>query len=255
MTKGAATAYSSGAVRSSMRRRSRSQKGGTGKSTLTRALAAIVAHAGLNVRIADLGPQQNTVIEWEKLRKDNNLAPIRVEAYDELVEAIESGEEGELLILDTPAHGPLDTDPRSGRRPRCATIERQRELLARRVPKERLGLALCRTSSEREEGVARPYLKAAGYEVLPGSNPEKFGESARCLQLTQRQFRSTLCTPALFSGVLPTASITPQGRPSYRHLSVCGLCPSCAVRFRVSRDGSTAVCKIVASNAPGARSS
>ena len=52
-----------------------SQKGGTGKSTLARALAAIVAHVGLSVRIADLDPLQNTVIEWEKLRQDS-FSPI-----------------------------------------------------------------------------------------------------------------------------------------------------------------------------------
>ena len=60
-----------------------SQKGGTGKSTLARALAAIVAHAGLAVRIADLDPQQSTVIEWEKLRHDTKLAPIPVEAFND----------------------------------------------------------------------------------------------------------------------------------------------------------------------------
>src|SRR6266571_1566817 len=86
-----------------------SQKGGTGKSTLARALAAIVAHAGLSVRIADLDPLQNTVIEWEKLRRDSTLAPIRVEAFDSPAEAIASGEEGELLILDTAAHASRET--------------------------------------------------------------------------------------------------------------------------------------------------
>jgi chromosome partitioning protein len=45
-----------------------SQKGGTGKSTLARALGAVVAHAGLKVRIADLDPQQHTVLEWERTR-------------------------------------------------------------------------------------------------------------------------------------------------------------------------------------------
>src|SRR5437660_7375259 len=86
-----------------------SQKGGTGKSTLARALAAIVAHAGLSVRIADLDPLQNTVIEWEKLRHDSKLAPIRVEAFDDPTEAIATAKEGELLILDTPAHADRET--------------------------------------------------------------------------------------------------------------------------------------------------
>ncbi|MGE3697928.1 MAG: AAA family ATPase [Hyphomicrobiaceae bacterium] len=164
-----------------------SQKGGTGKSTLARALAAIVAHAGLAVRIADLDPQQSTVIEWEKLRHDTKLAPIPVEAFDEPQEAIASGEEGELLILDTPAHADHKTlaaaeeadlvvQPSSGSvddlRPAVLVFN---ELVARGVPKTRLVVALCRVTGEREEAAARAYLKAAGYEVLPGSIPEKLG--------------------------------------------------------------------------------
>jgi chromosome partitioning protein len=164
-----------------------SQKGGTGKSTLARALAAIVAHAGLNVRIADLDPQQNTVIEWEKLRHDSKLAPIRVEAFDDPVEAIESGEEGELLILDTPAHADHKTLTAAANvdlvvQPSSGSVDDMRpavlvfnELIARGMPKDRLVMALSRVTGEREEAVARAYLEAAGYDVLPGSIPEKFG--------------------------------------------------------------------------------
>lgn len=163
-----------------------SQKGGTGKSTLARALAAIVAHAGLAVRVADLDPQQNTVIEWEKLRQDSKLAPIRVEAFDDAATAIASSEEGELLILDTPAHASRETlatakcadlivQPSSGSvddlRPAVLVFN---ELVAAGVPKDRLVVALCRVTGEREEDTARAYLKAGGYEVLPGSIPERF---------------------------------------------------------------------------------
>ena len=162
-----------------------SQKGGTGKSTLARALAAIVVHAELSVRIADLDPLQNTVIEWEKLRHDSKLAPIRVDAFEDPRDAIASAEEGELLILDTPAHASRETlaavadadlivQPSSGSvddlRPAVLVFN---ELVARGVEKERLVIALCRTTGEREEAIARAYLKAAGYEVLPGSIPEK----------------------------------------------------------------------------------
>src|SRR5439155_14884682 len=48
------------------------------------------------------------------------------------------------------------------------------ELVAAGVPKDRLVVALCRVTGEREEDTARSYLRAAGYEVLPGSIPEKF---------------------------------------------------------------------------------
>ena len=44
-----------------------SQKGGVGKSSLTRALAVTLARGGMKVLVADLDPQQGTVIEWAKL--------------------------------------------------------------------------------------------------------------------------------------------------------------------------------------------
>jgi chromosome partitioning protein len=162
-----------------------SQKGGTGKSTLARALAAIVAHAGLSVRIADLDPLQSTVIEWEKLRKDSKLAPIRVEAFDDPGKALASAQDGELLILDTPAHASRATLEAAARadlivQPSSGSVDDLRptvlvfnELVAAGVPKDRLVVALCRVSGEREEETAQAYLKAAGYEVLPGSIPEK----------------------------------------------------------------------------------
>src|SRR6266446_6926710 len=81
-----------------------SQKGGVGKSTLARALGAVVAYAGLKVRIADLDAQQETVLEWDKTRQQNKLEPILVEAFDTAAEAIASAEDDELLIIDAPAH-------------------------------------------------------------------------------------------------------------------------------------------------------
>src|SRR5262249_39381737 len=82
-----------------------SQKGGTGKSTLARALGAVVAHAGLKVKIADLDPEQETVLFWEKLRTENRGdPPISVEGFESATDAIASAEKDELLIIDAPAH-------------------------------------------------------------------------------------------------------------------------------------------------------
>ncbi len=82
-----------------------SQKGGTGKSTLARALGAVVAAAGLKVKIADLDPQQETVLEWERIREEKRSGPaLGVEAIDSAYDAIASAEDDELLIIDAPAH-------------------------------------------------------------------------------------------------------------------------------------------------------
>src|SRR5215831_2684263 len=134
-----------------------SHKGGTGKSTLARALAAVVAHAGLKVRIADLDPQQETVLYWEKLRSEGHTdPPIAVEGFDSAADAIESAELDELLIIDAPAHatrGTLELAQAATLvvQPTGAGVDDLRpavllfhELLQAGVPKDRLVIALSR---------------------------------------------------------------------------------------------------------------
>ena len=163
-----------------------SQKGGTGKSTLARALGAVVAHAGLKVTIADLDPAQQTVLEWEKLRDENRAdPPISVEGFETAAEAIASAEDGELLIIDAPAHanrGTLEIAQAATLivQPTGASIDDLRpavllfhELVQAGIPKERLVMALCRILTEAEEDRARAYVAAAGYETLPGCIPER----------------------------------------------------------------------------------
>jgi len=141
-----------------------SQKGGTGKSTLARALGAVVAAAGLRVKIADLDPQQGTVLEWERIRKENSTSPpITVEAFDTAAEALASAENDELLIIDAPAHanrGTLEIAAAATLivQPSGASIDDLRpavllfhELVEAGIPRERLVVALCRILSEAEE--------------------------------------------------------------------------------------------------------
>src|SRR5688572_3288464 len=81
-----------------------SQKGGTGKSTLARALGAVVAGGSYKVTIADLDPSQDTVIEWDKLRDKNRLGPhINVQDFKTPALAIARADGDELLIVDMPS--------------------------------------------------------------------------------------------------------------------------------------------------------
>jgi len=163
-----------------------SQKGGTGKSTLARALGAVVAAADLKVRIADLDPQQKTVLEWEKLRQENSTNPaLTVEGFESAGEAIASAEDDELLIIDAPAHansGTLEIAQAATLivQPSGASIDDLRpavllfhELVDAGIPRERLVVALCRILTEAEEDMARGYMAKAGYDVLPGCIPER----------------------------------------------------------------------------------
>lgn len=163
-----------------------SQKGGVGKSTLARALAAVVAHAGLKVRIADLDPQQRTVIEWERARGENRLGPsLEVRAVTTVAQALSGMADDELLILDAPAGAgrrsleiaeaaDLIVQPTSGSlddlRPAVIFFH---ELVEAGILKERLAIAIARTLTPAEEDAARAYLAKTGYEVLAGAIPER----------------------------------------------------------------------------------
>jgi chromosome partitioning protein len=163
-----------------------SQKGGTGKSTLARALGAVVAHAGLKVRIADLDPQQHTVLEWERTRDHNRVAPtLDVSSFATVGQALAGADDDELVILDAPARASRRTQqiaeaadlvvqPSSGSlddlRPAVVLFH---ELVEAGIPRERLVFALCRTLTQAEDDAARTYLGKAGYAVLAGAIPER----------------------------------------------------------------------------------
>ena len=162
-----------------------SQKGGVGKSTLARALAAVGAY-GMRVRLADLDTQQATVVEWERTRKKNESGPsCEVVAYASAREAVAESPDVELLIIDAPAGANRETLEFAQLsdlivQPTGASADDLRpavllfhELVKAGIPRERLVGAICRVMSDTEEAAARGYLRAAGYDVLPGSIPER----------------------------------------------------------------------------------
>ena len=162
-----------------------SQKGGVGKSTLARALAAVCAQAELEVVLADLDPRQQTLVHWQKARTAQRVSPrLSVEPFDDVAEAIGRAEACDLLILDTP--GGVNDDTLSVARtahlivqPTGSTLDDLHptvllfhELVAAGIPKAHLVAALCRVLDDEEEAAARAYLEEAGYEVLAGFIPE-----------------------------------------------------------------------------------
>ena len=158
-----------------------SQKGGVGKSTLARALLAVAAHT-MKVRLADLDPQQGSVIAWERARRRHGSGPpCQVVPYATASEALGASADVDLLIIDTPArtsratleiarHSHLVVQPTGASAddliPAVLTFH---ELMKECVPKERMVVAVCRVLSEGEEDIVRAYVKDAGYDVLPGA--------------------------------------------------------------------------------------
>ena len=163
-----------------------SQKGGVGKSTLSRAVAREAAKENLAVKIADLDTQQGTSVNWHRRRLEANLEPIfSVEPYRTAKHAIAQATAYELFILDGPARtsgGTLDIANAADLivQPTGASLDDLEpailvfhELIKEKIPREKLVFALCRVGTEVEERECRNYIAQARYHVLDGCLYEK----------------------------------------------------------------------------------
>ena len=163
-----------------------SQKGGVGKSTLARGLAAIVAHAGPSVRVADIDPRQHTIISWERTRRENAVTPaLDVRGYASVTEALAEATDVELLIVDAPGYADRSTLEIAAAahlvvQPTGPSLDDLEpgvllfhELATAGIPAERLAFALCRTQNGEEEERARRYLAQTRFTTLPGALPER----------------------------------------------------------------------------------
>lgn len=162
-----------------------SQKGGGGKSTISRALAVELTKQKLRVLLADLDIQQKTSFEWSERRKRKNIKPVVNcqsfpyfsselinSNYDYLIidgpakiskESLEIAKVANLIIQ--PVRPSLDDlNP---------AIREFNGLFKAGITKNKLVFVLNAVSSLAEEKAAYNYLCQAGYEVLTFSLPEK----------------------------------------------------------------------------------
>lgn len=163
-----------------------SRKGGVGKSTLARALAAVAVRRGLNTTVADLDTDQHTSMRWLRLRERQGVVPpLVVRPYRDVDAAISGERDADLLIIDAPGHAPLATSEITSVahmviQPTSAcfddlqpAIDLFYKLAASGLPKSRLSIALSRMHDVEEEAAARAYVEVADFEVLPGATTER----------------------------------------------------------------------------------
>jgi chromosome partitioning protein len=163
-----------------------SQKGGVGKSTLSRGLAREAAKSGLAVKICDLDVQQGSCVDWHRRRLAEGVEPVfDCQAYRAAEPALAEASRFDMLIVDAPARASEATQKIAERsslvvQPTGAglddlipAVKLFHELVRAGVPKKRLVFALNNMSTEAEEAAARTYLTEAGYAVLDGSLPAK----------------------------------------------------------------------------------
>jgi len=163
-----------------------SQKGGVGKSTLARSLAVVAEGVGLRVRLADLDPQQRTLLRWLSAREKAAIKPVvDVAAFDNPLEALTCGQDIDLLVLDLPgqlkdsfaavaASAQLIVQPTSPSiddlHPGVLVFNALQRV---RIPRDRMAFALCRVLSDKEAETTRDYLHAQGYAVLRNAIHER----------------------------------------------------------------------------------
>ena len=163
-----------------------SQKGGVGKSTLSRALAREAAASGATVKLADLDTQQGTSTDWHRRRLEAGLEPVfSVESFKTAAQALKAAADQDVLVIDGPARASAATLEIARQasvvvQPTGASVDDLRpavltfhELVREGIPRNRLLFALCKIGTDAEEAEARAYLAQAGYEALPGSIPER----------------------------------------------------------------------------------
>ncbi len=163
-----------------------SQKGGVGKSTLSRGLAREAAKSGLAVKIADLDTQQGTSVEWHRRRLDEGVEPIiSVEGFKTADQALAQVNRYDLLIIDAPARASEGTQKIAQRAALVVqptnpalddlgpAVRLFHDLTKAGIPKSRLVFAINHVLTDAEEIAAREYLTEAGYEVLKGYLPSK----------------------------------------------------------------------------------
>ncbi len=163
-----------------------SQKGGVGKSTLSRLLAVEYARNEFSVKVADMDLSQGTVSEWNRVRMSKDYAPlVSVEQFNSVAEAMKQGKNYDLIVLDGAPHATrmtLDIALQSDfvllptgvtlddLRP---TIRLAHELVNKGVAANKIGIVLSRVgTSANEISGAKRYITEGGYFFV-GTIPEK----------------------------------------------------------------------------------
>jgi chromosome partitioning protein len=157
-----------------------SQKGGVGKSTLTRALAVEYARNDWQVKIADMDLKQSTSTIWNRKRMNNNFLPkLAVEPFSGVGDALKGEANFDLLIFDGAGQADIQTLEIAKAcdfiiLPTGVTaddlepqVKLAHELKKKGIARERIGMCLSRVGSSKNElEAAKEYIDAAGYTFL-----------------------------------------------------------------------------------------
>ncbi len=163
-----------------------SQKGGVGKSTLSRAVAVGASQEKQAVKIADLDTQQGTSTDWHRQRLNNEFDSIgSVELFGTAEKALKEANNYDFLIVDCPARASQSTlkiakksdlvliPTGASRDDLIPAIKLGFEL--EDVNKKNVFLVLTRILTEAEAKDAKEFIKETGLKVIDHFLMEKAG--------------------------------------------------------------------------------
>ena len=164
-----------------------SQKGGVGKSTLSRLVARTYAAAGWRVKIADFNAKQKTSVDWVAQRQASDLKPeIAAETFTSIKPALaqdydlmvfDGKPDADTQTIDIAKEAKLIVIPTSTSLDDLAPqIKFAHELRSRGIPMVRMMFVLNKTGDSRKAIMdARTYITDAGYSVANGDLATKTG--------------------------------------------------------------------------------
>ncbi len=164
-----------------------SQKGGVGKSTISRLVACNFAASEWMVKIADMDLAQGTCTSWNRRRLQNGTTPkVAVEQFVSVPDALKMANQYDLIVFDGAPHSTRmtldiaqasdlvilptgvsvdDLEP---------TIKLAHELKKNKVALSKIAVAFTRVgNSDLEVSEATEYVRASGYYLLDGVIHEK----------------------------------------------------------------------------------
>lgn len=157
-----------------------SQKGGVGKSTLSRALAVEYARSEWDVKIADMDLRQSTSANWNRERLSQGYTPkIAVEAFQNVRDVLKQENHYDLIIFDGAGQADLQTleiakqcdyvvlPSGLSKDDLTPQIKLAHELTKKNINRKRIGISLSRVGqSKRELQDTIEYINLAGYKYL-----------------------------------------------------------------------------------------
>lgn len=165
-----------------------SQKGGVGKSTLSRLIARTYAAAEWAVKIGDFNVKQKTCVEWSAIRLQMEIDPaVPAEAFGNVRSALQDSARYNLMVFD----GKPDSDTGTLELAKEANlilvptaptqddlipqIKFAHELRSRGINTQKILFVLNRTESDTWTRLAREFLHETGYRIAETEIPSRPG--------------------------------------------------------------------------------